>query len=156
MAANLRARTMAAHQEEAQERRKARQEQERRVALEAASRRRAPEALGLEQCPDCGWWRDPVPVATLATPSAFRSYLAMARARCMCTTRRCFRCNGPILEDRPVPSYYSPVSETILWSGGFAVAMSHEARCGGDGTTDGIQATSPEGGSPSPAAGGDP
>jgi hypothetical protein len=133
VAANLRDRALAAHREEAREHRRAREERERERAVEAAARRRPPESLGLEECPDCGWWRDPVPETARTSPPAFRTYLAMARARCMCTTSRCFQCHEPVLEDRPVPSYYSPASETIRWAGGFVVAMAHRARCGQGG-----------------------
>ncbi len=120
----------AAHRVEAVRRREAR-------AAAAAGRNRVdeagrilPEDLGLERCPECHWWRDPVPAAAFAGVEAFRTYRTLARARCMCTTERCDRCGEPLLPDRPVPRYYAPERQQLHDSGGWWVAMAHEIRCG--------------------------
>jgi hypothetical protein len=91
----------------------------------------APQDLGLEPCPHCGWWRDPVPQPALTSEEAFRTYLAMARARCMCTTARCHRCHEPLLADRPVPWYFAPAWGRLQWSGGWVAGLAHEVRCRG-------------------------
>lgn len=89
---------------------------------------RSPEDLGLELCSDCGWYRDPVPDAARESVSAFRDYLAATRARCMCTTDRCGRCDEP-WSDVPTPWYYCTERRHLVRSGSFAVSMGHRARC---------------------------
>lgn len=93
--------------------------------------RTPPEKLGLEECPECGWWRDPVPDDARRSIDAFRTYLATARARCLCTTDRCSRCDELYLPDCPTPLYYSRTEERILRSGSFVVGIAHGARCRG-------------------------
>lgn len=96
---------------------------------QAVARQRSPEDLGLERCPDCGWWRDPVPELAWTSASAFRAWQRSARAPCMCTTQRCLQCHEPIHLDRPTPAYYSPERKQIVRSGGFPMAMLHGKRC---------------------------
>lgn len=117
-----------------------------RLALEAEARERAqqearaqvpapvpPGELGLECCPECGLWRDPIPETARESPAAFATYQQMARARCSCTSDRCPRC-GEVPDPRvPIPRWYDPQRGAIVAGGGFMRAWAHATRCRGEG-----------------------
>lgn len=117
--------SLAAHHEEAREWDASLRVDE--AQLEA--RGKAPRELGLEECPDCGWWRDPIPGSARSTLEAFRTYLRVARARCLCTASRCFWCHEPLNPDVPTPEYYDPARRGIVHSGGLTGGLSHATRC---------------------------
>jgi len=123
---------LAAHRQKAEERLQARLAEDRRLEAELAARRKSPEKLGLEECSECGWWRSPLPDTARTSVGAFRTYLEMSRARCMCTTDRCLRCGEPMSSEVPTPSYYSTSRQVIVRSAGFVMGMAHAARCSGD------------------------
>jgi hypothetical protein len=89
----------------------------------------SPQSLGLEQCPGCGWWRTPLPETARRSADAFRTWMTLARARCMCTTDRCRRCHEPMSVRVPTPVYYSEERSGLVRSGGIALGMAHGARC---------------------------
>ncbi len=91
------------------------------------------DELGLERCPDCGWWRDPVPEPSRRSVEAFRHWQRRAQAHCMCTSLRCLRCGETLHPDRPAPRYFSPERRAIIHSGGFAGSLAHAQRCTGRG-----------------------
>jgi hypothetical protein len=93
------------------------------------ARERDPVELGLEECPDCGWWRDPVPEPALRSHATFQAWLRSSKVRCLCTTDRCFDCGEPMFPDRPAPTYYSPERRGLVRSGGFPAAMRHRFYC---------------------------
>lgn len=122
--------TEAAHRSRTREREAGAARERLRREVEREARRRDPESLGLEACPTCGTWRDPVPREARKSVDAFRTYLAMAQARCQCTSDRCDRCHRPFHPQIPAPSYYDSVRRQIVRSGGLALALGHAGSCG--------------------------
>lgn len=92
-----------------------------------------PEELGLELCPECGLWRDPIPETALESPAAFATYQEMARARCLCTSNRCSRCGEVPQPGPPIPRWYDPEPGRIVSGGGVMRGWGHAMRCGGSG-----------------------
>jgi hypothetical protein len=121
--------SLAAHHEEAREREAEREADRREQEARLEARRNDPRELGLEECPECGWWRDPIPDIAWRSVEAFRTYLRMAKVRCLCTSHRCSGCHELMHPEFPTPVYYDPARRRLVRSGGFAAGMSHFSRC---------------------------
>ena len=118
----------------AQRHQRAEQEQSRIRAAEQARARAgtpaSPQALGLECCPDCGFWRDPIPPVAQSSAAAFAGYLETARARCLCTSVRCSLCGETALPV-PAPTRYDPEEGAIVRVGSWFAGWAHSTGCAG-------------------------